>query len=80
MKDKVRIENVGMRVIKWERIWSDERERERERERETNDTCCDYKPISEESIVVAIAKLKIVELLALPRRTHGHNISLGTNF
>ena len=56
------------------------RERERERERATNDTCCDYKLIFEESIVVAIAKSKIVELLALPKRTHGHNISIGTNF
>ena len=54
--------------------------RERERERATNDTCCDYKPIFEESIVVATAKSKIVELLALPKGTHGHNISIGTNF
>ena len=38
-KKKVRIENVEMRVIKWEKIWNDYRkkingERERERERE----------------------------------------------
>ena len=30
----MRIENVKMRVIKWERVWNDKRERERERERE----------------------------------------------
>ena len=32
MRDKVKIENVEMKVIKWERVWNDERERERERE------------------------------------------------
>ena len=32
MKDKVRIKNAEMRVIKWDRVWNDERERERERE------------------------------------------------
>ena len=38
-KKKVRIENVEMRVIKWEKIWNDYRKKingERERERESN--------------------------------------------
>ena len=30
MRDKVRIKNAEMRVIKWDRVWNDERERERE--------------------------------------------------
>ena len=34
MRNKMRIENVEMMIIKWERVWNDERERERERERE----------------------------------------------
>ena len=28
MRDKVRIKNAEMRVIKWDRVWNDERERE----------------------------------------------------
>ena len=47
-KKKVRIENVEMRVIKWEKIWNDYRKkinRERERERATHDTYYDYEPI-----------------------------------
>ena len=32
MRDKMKIENVEMKVIMWERVWNDERERERERE------------------------------------------------
>ena len=46
-KKKVRIENVEMRVIKWEKIWNDYRKkinRERERERATHDTYYDNEP------------------------------------
>ena len=36
-KKKVRIENVEMRVIKWEKIWNDYRKMKNgERERESN--------------------------------------------
>ena len=33
IKAKAGIEDIEMRVIKWERVWNDMRERERERER-----------------------------------------------
>ena len=32
MRNKMGIKNVEMIIIKWERVWNDERERERERE------------------------------------------------
>ena len=32
MRDKMKIKNVEMKQIKWERVWNDERERESERE------------------------------------------------
>ena len=32
IKDKVGIEDIEIRIIKWEKVWNDERERERERE------------------------------------------------
>ena len=35
------IEDIEMRIIKWEKIWNDKRERERERER--YDICYKYK-------------------------------------
>ena len=31
MRNKMGIENVEMIIIKWERVWNDEREREREK-------------------------------------------------
>ena len=30
IKDKVGIEDIEIRIIKWEKVWNDERERERE--------------------------------------------------
>ena len=48
MRDKVRIENAEMRLIKWESLkwW----ERERERERVTNDIHCDYELSRQEEL------------------------------
>ena len=43
MKDKVRIENIEIKVIKWERKSKIVIEK-RKRERVTDYTCCDYKP------------------------------------
>ena len=44
MRDKERIENGEIRVIKWERIWNNDREdkKERGREKAMNDTYCNF--------------------------------------
>ena len=44
MRDKERIENGEIRVIKWERIWNNDREdkKERDREKAMNDTYCNF--------------------------------------
>ena len=31
MRDKVRTKNIEMRVIKWERVWNDDKEEEKNR-------------------------------------------------
>ena len=49
-RDKMGIENVEMWVIKWERVWNDDREEkkwtktERERERVMDDICYNCEP------------------------------------
>ena len=40
IKDKVGIEDIEIRIIKWEKVWNDNR---RERERERDDICYKYK-------------------------------------
>ena len=62
IKDKVGIEDIEIRIIKWEKVWNDERERERERD----DICYKYKSNwivkdywnfkAKESITVGIVK------------------------
>ena len=44
MKDKERTENTEIRIIKWERIWNNDREdkKERDKEKAINDTCCNF--------------------------------------
>ena len=40
IRNRVGTENVEMWVIKWEKLWNDNREKKNgERERETNDIC-----------------------------------------
>ena len=57
MKDKMRKNYVEIRIIKWERIWNDEREREREREREII-FATTTSQVTKESKIIVIAKPK----------------------
>ena len=68
----MKIENVEMGVIKWERVWNDDREkngeREREREREREKLMIlvtTANQIAEESKVVFIAKLFFLGIMKL---------------
>ena len=72
-RDKVTTENAEMEVIKWKRLWNDEkrkidRERERERERENNRWYL---------LRLWAKPLRRAKLPMLLRRTHCHNISTG---
>ena len=42
IREKLKIKNAEIKVIKWMRVWNDKRERERERERD--DICYSYEP------------------------------------
>ena len=66
----MKIENVEMGVIKWERVWNDDREKngEREREREREKLMIlvtTANQIAEESKVVFIAKLFFLGIMKL---------------
>ena len=66
-RDKVEIENAKMRIIKWETVLNN------------NGKLIFTTTVSRnanESKIVVTAKPKRISLLTLPRRTHGHNISL----
>ena len=67
MRNKMGIKNVEMIIIKWERVWNDERERERESKWR-------YMP------KLWAKQPRRVELLVLPMRIYNHNISLGIIF
>ena len=68
------IENVEIRVIKWE-SWNDKREREREREMIFTTTAS---RIIKKNKIIAIAKSNRAKLSISPMRTHDYNNSLST--
>ena len=64
MKDKMKTKNYDMRVLKWNRVWNDDRKRKIERERQSNGWyipagCCDCDRVIEESRATNIAKKKL---------------------
>ena len=79
MKDKERIKNTKIRIIKWERIWNNNREDKKERDRENNEWYM---------LQLRVEPLKRVELLLLQscgelaplKRTHDYSMSFIISF
>ena len=79
MRDQVKIKNVEIRVIKWDRVRNDDREKKNE-ERESNGLYLLQiwvKSLRRAELLRLQIMPKRAELLVLPWRIHGHNISNG---